>query len=55
MNDELRGKRLLLLGSSVWKDELRRFADEHGITLAVVGSTTVSTVVELNDPIRSTL
>ncbi|MBR2237583.1 MAG: ATP-grasp domain-containing protein [Prevotella sp.] len=38
MNDELRGKRLLLLGSSVWKNELRRFADEHGITLAVVGN-----------------
>ena len=38
MNDELRGKRLLLLGSSVWKDELRHFADEHGIILIVVGN-----------------
>ena len=38
MNDELRGKRLLLLGSSVWKDQIRHIADEHGIVLVVAGN-----------------
>ncbi len=38
MKDSLKGKRLLLLGSSVWKDEISRIADEYGITLIVAGN-----------------
>ena len=37
-NDELKGKRLLLLGSGVWKDQLRQIADDMGITLLFAGN-----------------
>lgn len=37
MNQELKGKRLLLLGSNVWRDVIRRFADEYGVTLIFAG------------------
>ena len=33
----LKGKRLLLLGSNVWRDVIRRFADEYGVTLIFAG------------------
>lgn len=35
--DKIKGKRLLLLGSNVWKDIIRRFADEYGVTLIFAG------------------
>jgi hypothetical protein len=34
---ELKGKRLLLLGSSIWKDMIRQYADENGIELLFAG------------------
>ena len=34
---EIRGKRLLLLGSSVWKDLIKQFADEYGVYLISAG------------------
>ncbi|MBQ8222616.1 MAG: hypothetical protein IJZ87_04610 [Bacteroidales bacterium] len=33
----LKGKRLLILGSSVWKDLIRSFADEYGVYLIFAG------------------
>lgn len=35
--DNLKGKRLLLLGSNFWKDDLKRFAKENGIYLIFAG------------------
>lgn len=35
--NNLKGKRLLLLGSNVWKDIIKRFAEEYGIKLIFVG------------------
>ena len=37
MEYDLRGKRLLLLGSNVWRNIIRRFADEYGVTLVFAG------------------
>lgn len=34
---ELKGKRLLLLGSSIWKDMIKQYADENGIELLFAG------------------
>lgn len=34
---DLKGKRLLILGSSVWKDLIRSFADEYGVYLIFAG------------------
>ncbi len=34
---ELRGKRLLLLGSSLWKDMIKEFAEENGVDLLFAG------------------
>lgn len=36
--NELKGKRLLLLGSNVWRDIIKRFADENDITLLFAGN-----------------
>ena len=38
--EELKGKRLLLLGSNVWRDIIKRFADEYGVTLLFAGNNT---------------
>ena len=35
--DSLRGKRLLLLGSNFWKDDLKQFAKENSIYLIFAG------------------
>lgn len=39
MEDSLKGKRLLLLGSNVWRNVIRRFADEYGVRLIFAGKT----------------
>ena len=39
MNEELKGKRLLLLGSSMWRDQIRAIANEYGIHLTFAGNT----------------
>ena len=36
--NNLKGKRLLLLGSNVWRDIIKRFADNYGITLLFAGN-----------------
>lgn len=36
-NLELKGKRLLLLGSNLWKDNIKRFAKENGVYLLFAG------------------
>lgn len=36
--NELKGKRLLLLGSNVWREIIKRFADEYDITLLFAGN-----------------
>ena len=35
--DNLQGKRLLLLGSNLWKDNIRKFAKENGVYLIFAG------------------
>lgn len=35
--NNLKGKRLLLLGSNLWKDDIKRFANENGIYLIFAG------------------
>lgn len=35
---DLKGKRLLLLGSNVWRDIIKRFADDYGVTLLFAGN-----------------
>ena len=35
--DTLQGKRLLLLGSNLWKDDIKRFAKENGVYLIFAG------------------
>lgn len=35
--EELKGKKLLLLGSNVWKDIIKQFADEYGVELYFAG------------------
>lgn len=39
MEEVLSGKRLLLLGSNVWRDVIRRFADEYSVRLIFAGKT----------------
>lgn len=36
--ENLKGKRLLLLGSNVWRDIIKRFSDEYGVTLMFAGN-----------------
>ncbi|MBR1639816.1 MAG: ATP-grasp domain-containing protein [Treponema sp.] len=35
--ESLKGKRLLVLGGSIWKDAIKSFADEHGVYLISAG------------------
>ena len=35
--NNIKGKRLLLLGSNLWKDDIKRFADENGVYLIFAG------------------
>ncbi len=37
-NSLIRGKRLLLLGGSQWKDAIKKFAEEYGVTLLATGN-----------------
>ena len=36
--NNLKGKQLLLLGSNVWRDIIKRFADDYGVTLLFAGN-----------------
>ena len=45
--DKLRGKRLLLLGGGTWKEAIKRFADDHGITLIATGNDKTGGIFEI--------
>lgn len=45
----LRGKRLLILGGNMCKDEIRRYADEEGITLIAAGNRADAGFFEIAD------
>lgn len=44
---DLRGKRLLILGGSMWKDAIKQFADEHGIILVATGNDRSAGIFEI--------
>lgn len=45
---DLRGKRLLLLGGSIWKDAIKQFADENEIVLVATGNDTTAGIFEIS-------
>ena len=47
--ESLRGKRLLLLGGSTWKDAIASYAKEHGITLIAAGNNPHAQYFEIAD------
>lgn len=47
--EQLRGKRLLILGGSLWKDAIRDFADRYGITLIATGNDTSAGIFQIAD------
>lgn len=46
---ELKGKRLLLLGGSMWKEAIAAFAKEHEITLIATGNNRSAGIFEIAD------
>ncbi len=47
MTEGLRGKRLLLLGGSLWKDAIKAFADKYGVTLLATGNDMSAGIFEI--------
>ncbi len=47
MTDILKGKRLLLLGGSGWKDAIKAFADAHGIVLVATGNNSSAGIFQI--------
>ncbi len=47
--NELKGKRLLVLGGSYCKDAIRQFADEYGVCLVAAGNAPGAGIVEVSD------
>ena len=45
----LKGKRLLILGGSLWKDAIKQFAVEHGIVLIATGNDQSAGIFEIAD------
>lgn len=45
---DLRGKRLLLLGGSMWKDAIKQFADENEVVLIAAGNDTTAGIFEIS-------
>lgn len=45
----LNGKRLLLLGGSMWKEAIRQFADEQGIVLIATGNNSNAGIFQIAD------
>ena len=43
------GKRLLLLGGSQWKDAIKLYADEYGVTLLATGNNQSAGIFEIAD------
>lgn len=46
---ELFGKRLLILGGSLWKEAIKNFADQNHITLIATGNDTTAGIFEISD------
>lgn len=46
---ELRGKRLLILGGSLWKEAIRNIADQYGITLIATGNDQSAGIFDIAD------
>lgn len=46
---DLKGKRLLVLGGSLWKETIRQVADAYGITLVATGTDTTAGIFEIAD------
>lgn len=46
---ELSGKRLLILGGSLWKEAIKAFADENNITLVATGNDQSAGIFEIAD------
>ena len=44
---ELNGKRLLILGGSLWKKAIKDFADENGIVLIATGNNSTAGIFEI--------
>lgn len=49
METELNGKRLLILGGSLWKEAIRDVAEENGITLIATGNDQTAGIFEIAD------
>ena len=49
MHTELTGKRLLILGGSLWKEGIRHFCNEQGITIVSAGNDPTSGICEIAD------
>lgn len=47
--DSLKGKRLLLLGGSQWKDAIKQFAKDYGVTLLATGNDQTAGIFEIAD------
>ena len=47
--ENLKGKRLLVLGGSLWKEAIRDFADSYGVTLIATGNDTSAGIFEICD------
>lgn len=47
IKEQLEGKRLLLLGGSLWKDAIKKIADEYGITLIATGNSQKAGIFEI--------
>ena len=45
---DLSGKRLLLLGGSIWKDAIKQFAEEHRLTLIATGNDMSAGIFEIS-------
>lgn len=47
--ESLKGKRLLLLGGSLWKEAIQQFAEEKGVKLVATGNDTTAGIFEISD------
>lgn len=49
IKNELKGKRLLVLGGSLWKEAIKDFADENDITIIATGNDHSAGIFEIAD------
>ena len=46
---QIAGKRLLLLGGSLWKEAIKKIASEYEITLVATGNSNKAVIFEIAD------